>query len=556
MKALRLVEKFVYESSGLAFALGLVWLVLVKVGIWVFPFVYRRFELARDPFTNPYAVPESDYVLSSWLGPFLAWLLGVRDFEAFVAFQFVLALGFVALFGWLAARRLPPDLARTATVLFVLLPVSATPFFWVGVDGLTLLLLLAALAAAPRVALVFAFGLLAGVEHFEQALVGTAALCGAVALGRPLGASSSVPLRACVALLAGVVAGRLVLAGVFHAAGLHARVDRLDWLLLGLDGMVGHFLANAHVVLWSALGVGWLVALRFADRGRRALPFFLALAGLCLMMVVTNDQTRVVAVVTFPLIYVHWLSDRDFLASLGRTEVAGLFGLWVLVPWTWTWNGMVETSVFPYDVALLLHVLFGWSTPRCSIPARSPASATARCAVPPRRRGASRSRRRRTTGGRAARAACRPAPRPRRGGAPRPPGIRRGAPRGRPGRIAGEPVDLLLVMDVDEGLDGGDREVDRARPGERRQGAGEPSGDAPQRQEPAALGRREHRLDAPQMVLFGREMAAREGADAGVPGQGEDAAIDHHGPGLARMVRAQVGDQPGIVQGEVSVHGR
>jgi len=108
------------------------------------------------------------------------------------------------------------------------------------------------------------------------------------------------------------------------------------------------------------LGLGWLVALRFMDWGRNSAPFFITLAGLCLLLPVSEDQTRVLAVITFPLVAVYWLLNKDFLEKLTRKEISLLFTAWTLIPWGWTWVGEPKWSVFPYDVAYIMHRIFGW----------------------------------------------------------------------------------------------------------------------------------------------------------------------------------------------------
>jgi hypothetical protein len=85
------------------------------------------------------------------------------------------------------------------------------------------------------------------------------------------------------------------------------------------------------------------------------------LAGLCILLLpVSEDQTRVLAIVTFPLVCVFWLFNQDFLENLQRWETSLIFVVWAMIPWSWVWRGMPKWSVFPYDVAFVLHKVFGW----------------------------------------------------------------------------------------------------------------------------------------------------------------------------------------------------
>ncbi len=73
-------------------------------------------------------------------------------------------------------------------------------------------------------------------------------------------------------------------------------------------------------------------------------------------------------------------------------------------------------------------------------------------------------------------------------------------------------LDLLGVVVVDEGLDGLDGGVHRSRPDHRGQRPGQPTGDAPQRQQPAAVPWRQQRLDRGEMTRFRGEMPLRKAA--------------------------------------------
>lgn len=109
--------------------------------------------------------------------------------------------------------------------------------------------------------------------------------------------------------------------------------DRLSWLKEHLDLLLGSFFFHPHQIIWSVLGLGWLVALKYTDKGKQSLPFFITLASLMLLLLVSADQTRVLAIITFPLLLTCWLFNRNFLETFTNQQVAGLFLLWVLIPW-------------------------------------------------------------------------------------------------------------------------------------------------------------------------------------------------------------------------------
>ena len=176
----------------------------------------------------------------------------------------------------------------------------------------------------------------------------------------PLHASSSGhSIRFPLLLLVAVIVGKVTLIGLFTYFAATVNSGRLLYVA-DARLAVKAFAFHGHYAVWSILGLGWLVALRYLDLARQAVPFFVALFCLLLVLPIAGDQTRIVGIITFPLIAEYWLLNQHFLKQLARREIAVIFAAWVLMPWSWTWNGIPMWSVFPYDVAYILHKILGW----------------------------------------------------------------------------------------------------------------------------------------------------------------------------------------------------
>lgn len=392
MKLLSWLEHCIFHAAAWRLVTLILLVTLFKTGIWYIPNLEMSLALALNPFANPFADPNAHYLAWNWLSPFIAWLLGIKAFWAFFLLHLGFAVTFTALFIHLAFARLPEREARVALILFALLPVSATAYFWAGPDALTLLLLLLAvggilpsppftkggtgnqhLLGSPFAkgglrGIFFLFiGILLGMQHFEQALFAAGGLLFAQILCRSLPSKRSSPaglaaptIKFPLTLLVGIAIGKLALTGIFGHFDMQVNSGRAFWLQEHLALLLETFFFHLHHILWTVLGLGWLVALKYADQGRQALPFFLALAGLLLLLLVSADQTRVLAIITFPLLAVYWLFNRPFLASFTNQQVAWLLLLWLLIPWGWVWIGEPRTSALPFDIAWLLHSVFGW----------------------------------------------------------------------------------------------------------------------------------------------------------------------------------------------------
>lgn len=360
MNVISKIEKFIFESEAWKLILVISLLTLFKTGIWYIPNLGGPQAIAQNPFVNPFSDPNAHYLFWSWLGPFLAWLIGATGKLQFFTFHLFFSLAFTLLFIKIAFNAFPKDLARSSLILFSALPVSATAYFWVGLDSITLFLMLLALAFPGSLVFTFIVGLLLGMQHFEQGFFAASGLLFAISISHRQAYTLRYSWSFCLLLLIGVIAGKFLLFGLFNHYSIEVNSGRMYWLREHIHLLLNQFFFHFHHIIWSVLGLGWLVALRFTDWGTKSVPFFLTLAGLCLLLPVSADQTRVLAIITFPLVSVYWLLNQDFLEKLTKREISLLFTAWALMPWGWVWEGAPKWSAFPYDIAYILHRLFGW----------------------------------------------------------------------------------------------------------------------------------------------------------------------------------------------------
>jgi hypothetical protein len=355
------VEQLIYQSKKSRFVLAVIAITLLKTGIWYMPnLLEQQRAIAINPFVNPLSDPVWHYLMFNWLGPFLAWMTGLTGELGFFGFYLAFSFAFSFLFIRTVFRIFPDEMARSSVIIFSVLPVSAISFFWVGMDSMTLFLMLLALAYPSAPIVTLAAGVLTGMQHFEQGVFAAVALLFAVHVSQKQDYPLLYSAKFCILYLAGILAGKIVLTGIFDYYSIHVVTDRMDVLKLVHADILKQFFYHPHHIIWSVLGAGWLVALKFADSGRKSIPFFIALAGLCLLLLMAADQTRVLAIVTFPLVAAYWLFNRNFLGKISRREISLLFVIWVMTPWMYVWQGLPRWSVLPHDVAWFLHKTSGW----------------------------------------------------------------------------------------------------------------------------------------------------------------------------------------------------
>ncbi len=360
MKALDSIERFVFHSAAWKLILIIQLIMLFKTGVWFIPNLSSSLAMAQNPFTNPYPDPNAHYLCWIWISAFLGWVVGIKETWSFFLLHLLFSISFTVLFIRTAFVRLQGREARVSLILFSLLPVSATAYFWVSYDSITLFLMMAALAFPGRLFLPLMFGIIIGMQRFGQAFFAYAGVLFAIYCSKFYKTRVEFTLQWALGLLIGAICGKLMLVAMFSYLGVSVNSGNLYRQLHGeflpqATGLFYHF----HYAVFSVLGLGWIVLIKYFDKKKDAIPFLIPFFALLLLLIPVGDKTRVLAIVTFPLVASFWILNKDFLASLSDRLVAWLLLLWCIVPWAWVW-GEPKWSAFPYDIAYVIHELFGW----------------------------------------------------------------------------------------------------------------------------------------------------------------------------------------------------
>jgi hypothetical protein len=360
MRILDGLDRFLYRSRRSVFVAAVLALSFIKTGVWYMPNFDGWKSMRLDPFHNPFVDPDAHYLFWNWLGPFLAWRLHIHNEQSFLHFHFLFSVAFTVTFLVFIFTHFADKDARTALVLFLAIPASATAYFWVGMDSITLALIMFLLALRNYPVLALLVGVLLGMQHAEQGFFAFGALLFALALTSILNGETEFRIPWAALSLIGVILGKIVLILVFRHYHIAVNSGRAFYLKKYGQMYAEMFYYHFQYVFWSILGVGWIAVARYTERGKQALPFLLALAGLILMVPIIGDETRVLSILTFPLMAAYLLLNRQFLQSLSSHFVSWIFGLWLIIPWPWVWGGRPLVSIFPYNIVYLLHQWFGW----------------------------------------------------------------------------------------------------------------------------------------------------------------------------------------------------
>ena len=317
------------ESSPVRMSLALGMLVIAigmaKYGISMWAGWRNLYEVAlspADPFRSDLRQPPQDYILLNATPSIFLGLAGISEQTVYVSVQVI-----GSVFALLLPFLMPTSLRnpRQAKLLFLFLvggPLLPLLLTWIGgYDALVVAGLVLAVLAKRRSVICVGW-MIASIGHTSLAL-----LAAILWLVFTLVTSSHRSLFRHVAsqwpVALGLTIGFIWTLKVEEIYG--GVTSRLEvYLLYPVDYYVQSFLAGLPLLLFSAMGIGWVILL---DRDvRQTRPAITALVLVALSSVVIPifalDQSRVIAVVTLPIL-LGWI--RLFSESSDEAAVGNLF---------------------------------------------------------------------------------------------------------------------------------------------------------------------------------------------------------------------------------------
>jgi hypothetical protein len=117
---------------------------------------------------------------------------------------------------------------------------------------------------------------------------------------------------------------------------------------VGFKDQLRNFVLRFQVIIYSFLGVLWFPALIGFFRTRNRIYWLTVFLFMVSLAAIAADQTRVIAIVTFPLFFFAFLDNQKRLGELSRSSISKLALLYLVIPYFWVWNGNPQASSSPY----------------------------------------------------------------------------------------------------------------------------------------------------------------------------------------------------------------
>lgn len=350
---MKAIERVSSKITALLFVILLFAAIVYKGGIWYMPNIFNQYLVSANLMHKPLSGSDPDYLYENYLEPLLFHLVGGEGLGAYLLFTLLTTLLFIALFGvWLYRYYADEEEKRLFIILVpTLFPVFSYSLYWVGMDGMTLMLLFLSTINYRNAFGIF-FAVLLGMQHASQGVAAFALLLGSIAIG----GRDFEELKSVGRILLAVVAGKILLAIWLHLNGIDIVMDRARIMRDYLDAHIGYWRESYVAILYSIFALAWPMILLYY---RKLYPLIAASAVAFLFVMSVADESRVAALILFPST-IYWIfMNRSLLLGIPRLFILSLFVLNLLLPMLFVWEGQSYTSVLERDLPALVDLLEG-----------------------------------------------------------------------------------------------------------------------------------------------------------------------------------------------------
>ncbi len=353
------LEKYIINLNIKKLLFFFYFIIIIKIGFWYHPALWKLLQISINPLDESIINNKhAHYLYYNFFGGYVANLLKINTKLSFFLFHLFFSFLFNFLYFYLIFKELNRKYAVYSLIIFLILPVSTTVFFWVGYDSITLSLMILSVLFRKELFIVLVLGILLGLQHFELGFLSSLSLLVLNIYNKFFSKESFLDLKYSIFIFLGILIGKIFLEYYFISIGLDINSGRIWYTLDVIKHFIYNNYFNLHNIIWFSLSLGWLIVLKYLFYSQKNILFLIILFAQLGVLFIVDDQTRVFACLSFLIIVSQILINKDFLKQIKKQEISLILIIWLIIPYGWAWQGILRPSMFTYDLAYLLNYFF------------------------------------------------------------------------------------------------------------------------------------------------------------------------------------------------------
>ncbi len=343
-------------SYKVIFAILMVFMIIINTGIWYMPNIEAQYDISQSLTFVPFAAPGSHFLMTNFLQPLVFNMIGGNCLYQYLIFTFIITVVYIVIFAiWLLQyhKNHPMENLYRLAAIFTF-PVFMVPFYWIGMDGMVLLLMLLVMITLRSHWSIF-FAFLLGIQHFEQGVVAFILLLGTFLYTYVFEGKRqyAVDIRKTVYILIALITGKLLLLVWFSYFHITLLDTRSTYLEENFSYVLHLWIDSWPFILYSLFGAGWVLIIK---EYKILYPFLLSVVVAFVFLMFVSDQTRVGTIILFPsLMYWIFMNKELWCKVTNKLSIVMIllyFALPVVYVWG-GWGGPFFGSLHRYDAEII-----------------------------------------------------------------------------------------------------------------------------------------------------------------------------------------------------------
>jgi hypothetical protein len=317
------------------------------------PNIQLQYEVSQSLTSIPFTNINQQYLYLNYFEPLVFSLIGGGTFKGYLLFNLLISILFLTLLfsKFLSIHEKAILKYPFKVIVLALFPVTMIPFYWIGMDGMTLLLMLLIMVFFES-KWGYLISFLLAWQHFEQGLVSLLLLGGSVFIYWLFNREELIwsHFKQVLLLIIFLLLGKLFLISWFYFMDISLVGGRTDYFENNIMQFLSEWKRNWLFILYSLIGVGWLIVVKFY---KETWPVILTAVITLFFTAIVGDQTRVGVIVMFPSLMYWVFMNKSLLLCLSNKFVMFTIILYASLPVVIIW-GSLQSSVFDFDIGLLI----------------------------------------------------------------------------------------------------------------------------------------------------------------------------------------------------------